>query len=500
MMKNIIGLFFTIAFLTQKLKLVDRRVQRFSPVALAALLSPMLLGLLPLSVLAGSVEIYRWETKEDRVTLRVKVVDDDRRPIEGLSLNNFKIEAQRLYGNNNRQDVNSENDDSQTFVLENQGISSSDETSNNSINQTSSSNGRGTAVERIIKFLTPRQSKPDPAYIAILLDMSGSMKHEDAEGIKKVDGAVGAIREFLGKVESDRLPFKVAIIPFGEGCSNSYRVNQNSFENNFYSASSNALYEELERLEKTEPCAATNLYQPVEEAAEFLGNNVNYLVNQESPSTDNIQPRLAVILLSDGYHANREMEQRQFDKLMKALKRHSQISVHTLGYGEPLFNLYDRAKCRQDFNQDELTVDNIAYYCELPQKDITEFIVDERRLKQIARATGGIHEFPNDALAVAENLKTFLTTLREYEITFVMPDADRASLHEIKVRVDSSARDLQLTSEPKVIRMSNFIYRKLPLRSRLGILGLTAIASVAGLVPFIGWSKSLKREAERNLL
>ena len=58
-----------------------------------------LLGLLPLPALASSAEIYRWSSQSNIVTLRVRVVDDENVPIEGLSSQEFEIHTTDKRGN-----------------------------------------------------------------------------------------------------------------------------------------------------------------------------------------------------------------------------------------------------------------------------------------------------------------------------------------------------------------------------------------------------------------
>ena len=98
-------------------------------------------------VLASSVKIIRWSTQCDRVRLRVRVLDKGNVPIQGLKLENFKI-------------------------------------------TTTGQLGQKIAVEPSqMEFLSSQQSKPDPAYLVMLLDMSGSMKHKDLGGKKKQEEA-----------------------------------------------------------------------------------------------------------------------------------------------------------------------------------------------------------------------------------------------------------------------------------------------------------------------
>lgn len=107
---------------------------------------------------------------------------------------------------------------------------------------------------------------------------------------------------------------------------------------------------------------------------------------------------------------------------------------------------------------------------------------------------------PNQIRLISPEQSPFLTTLREYEITYKQPGADRATKHSTTVKVNSSSRKINnIASDPKQITMGNFIYTTLPFKERLSILGFTALFAIVGLFAFKGWSKHLKEEAERNL-
>jgi hypothetical protein len=168
-----------------------------------------------------------------------------------------------------------------------------------------------------------------------------------------------------------------------------------------------------------------------------------------------------------------------------------------MGYGETLRQLRDRAdNC--NLSDSELTVDKVIENCTLPGEDIREFIVDEKRLEKIADATEGIYKLPGNAEEVLETLKTFLTTLREYEIIYRQPGSERASRHETVLQVVSNSKGLNvITSE--TIRMPNFNYCPLPLSKRWPILALTLTVLGIGLFLFKRWSDELKSQNETLL-
>lgn len=426
-----------------------RRLKRIAIVFLVALWSQ--------PVLASSVDIVRWSTQCDNVTLRVKAVDDSNVPIQGLKAKDFQLKT---------------------------------------------TNARGeqiTLKPSQIKFITSQQSQPDPAYLVMLLDMSGSMKNQDLAGKKKQEEAVKAVREVIRDIRAENMPVQIALIPFGEAgksCKQGFKVDADEISRRLVNVTNNQLDQQLNTLAGIEVCAATIIYERLAETVKFLGE-----INFQSPTKDlmgqPLPPRLAVILLSDGYDVSRSNEKERFQNLIEVLHQYPQVTVHAMGYGETLRQLRERSNC--SLSDSQLTVDNISAVCRLPGKDINEFIVDESRLNEIAQATGGIYRLPGNAQEVVETLRTFLTTLREYEITYRQPGSDRASLHQTTVGVIAPSRPLNLTAEVKLIRMSNFNYCPLPLPNRFGILVLTLIGGLSGLFFFIIWSKNLKDQAEKTL-
>jgi len=410
----------------------------------------LLMGLWSQPVLANSVEIVRWSTQCDNVKLRVKVVDDSNVPIEGLKAQDFRIQTTNAMG--------------QEIILQSSQI----------------------------KFISSQQSEPDPAYLVMLVDMSGSMRQSDLAGKQKQEEAVNAIREVIHDIRSENMPVHIAIVPFGEGGKNceGFRVDTDIISGNLVKASNSQLDQKLDDLAAINVCASTKIYEPLGEVVSYLGEtnfsqSSNELIGQEPP------PRLAVILLSDGYDISRSDEIQRFDNLMNIFYQYPQVTVHTMGYGETLRQLRDRSNCY--LSDSQLTVEKVSSACRLPGKDINEFIIDESRLNEIAQATGGIYRLPGNAEEVVETLRTFLTTLREYEMIYQQPGSDRASLHQTTVGVIDLDRDLELTAEPETIRMSNFNYCPLPFTRRFNILTVTLIfLGLPGLLLFRGWSKKLK--------
>jgi hypothetical protein len=462
----------------------------------------ILLGLFPLASLAYTIEVTPKGTQGEQVTLKVQVLDDQRVPIQGLTKEDFAIQTNRT--------------DKQT-------------------------SGQKSIKAQVVEFLQPSQTQADPADIVILLDMSASMKHPvspNKEQVTKLQGAIDATREFLATVRKDNLPFNVAIVPFAYGCDYSYEVNSSIIAKKLLPVNQDngQLDKTLDELSQVPVCGATNLYDPLKEAVQYLGNaqrvaeiekksqSHSLLVKwftQSSTQFQFSQRRLAVILLSDGFHVYKgkketepEPEPEQFESLKETLNPSAKesdqnltsnltVTVHTLGYGEPLTTLRDRAYCPDNITDQELEGEDRfskLRKCKLPEGiDITEFIVDKKRLTEIAQATGGIHLFPDNAQDVAESLKTFLTSLREYEITVTIPDADRGSTHEVILEVNNFERGIDTKSEPIKMTMGNFLYKTLPPPQRFGILFLIMLGGGLGVYSFNNWSQKLKQAAKKFL-
>lgn len=428
-------------------------------------------SMIPVPVLAGSVEITRSIPDGDRVTLKIKVLNDENVPILGLTPQEFKI----LTTDKNFKPINPSS----------------------------------------VRFkLNPpeKQSKPDPAYVILLIDMSGSMnkKEKDVNGNdlskdRKIDLAVQGIKVLIEQAKQDKIPLKLAIIPFGEGGGSKceYLVNEKIItDRKFRELTDSELTNQLNQLAnpEKEPCAATNLYDPLAEAVKYLGTPEHFSDNSASlGAEEQPQPRLGVILLSDGYHTNRNNEEQQFKDLQSVLKNNPEVTVHTLGYGESLANLVSRAQCKQklEFSYgQEINVDDVTKNCLLFNDDITTFIVDERRLDEIAKTNpGGIYRHSPDAETLKKSLLTFLTTFSEYELIYRQPGAKRLTRHQTTIQVTS----LNLTSEPKEIRVCIRGCHIFDFEELLTILAATLLLFVLGVWLFIQWGKHIKNEFKKGL-
>jgi Mg-chelatase subunit ChlD len=423
-----IGLFTITASLTRKLSL--------SILIVASLTLPSF-GQAKVAEIVGNPKVDK-----NRISIRIGVETEDDRPVMGLQDTDFKLIV-----------------DNQEVTFKNQDWKSSEETI------------------------------PPPAYIIVLLDMSGSMDKPDSRGGKKITGAINAIRKFT-KMSSERGgQTQISIVPFGESGTNckGYPINNDTLDK-FFFAGDFKLQNHLNFLAGLKPCASTDLYEPLTKAVRFLANGEDTRFYPSEKSQEP-QPRLSIILLSDGYH-NKANEEKDFQTLKTLLQRNTEITVHTLGYGlTPTYlgQKYQlgRPATRGDIGKGEKKV---------PEEEF----VDEKRLAEIAKLTGGIAEFSGDADAIAENLELFLNALLgEYEIIYTQPDAKRGSNHNIQVEVSSPGSE-PVKSEAKSYRIGVFGW-PLPLETRLIMIGcVLGTIGIGGVVPFFFWGKYLKEEALRD--
>ena len=369
---------------------------------------------------------------EDRVTVRVKVKDELEKPVMGLNHTDFNLEV-----------------DGKEVTL----------------------NGKD--------WKSPEETIPPPAWIVVLLDFSGSMNQPDSRGNTKLAGAVKAIRRFIQLSAERGGNTQIAIVPFGDAGGNcqGYPVNKKTLDK-FFSAGDFKLQNYLDYLAGLTPCAATNLYDPLEEAVRFLDNrqDARFHLPEESTAPD---PRLSVVLLSDGYH-NKPNEERDFERLIGLLQSKSEIVIHTLGYGLTPEELAKKYK----------VVTRRATRVDLESGTIpAEEFVDKEKLAQIAKATGGIAEFSGNARDIAESLQIFLNSLLgEYEISYTHPNAERGSKHEVSVAANS------VSSEPKPYIITVF-GRSLSRPIRISMIVFTLLLiGLGGILPFQMWAKKLKYE------
>ena len=358
--------------------------------------------------------------------------------------------------------------------------------------------------------IIPTFAKTTPADVIIMLDMTGSMKHSDSSGTIKFKAAINAINKFIDAVNNKpNLTVRIGLAPFGEG-GNEFKVTNKSLEENFYSSQSSKLKEKVEQLSNQTLSASTNLYKPLTTAVEYL-RDTGFSNSGNNNSTNNRDPQqLVVILLSDGFHNyQRDTEETQFNRLRDILKPQDQkiprVTVHTLGYGESLKDIYNNSQCSLKLTEAQLTKDDIIIKDKVIEKiinncrrvsskiSIDEFIVDQPRLRQIANLTGGIHQFPDNAEEVAESLIKFLETLQEYQLEYNQPEADRATKHQAKVLVKN------LTSNAMDYRICNIGCPPLKEGERtLLALGTLTMFGLMGIFPFMKWSQRLRQDYRKQ--
>lgn len=425
MIKRFIDLYITIVFLTRKLSLSIGMLVCFA--------SPSLGQIKKVEIVDNPI------INDNRVTVRIKVKGAEERPVMGLENTDFQLKVDGKEKEFFSQDWKSQ-----------------------------------------------EESIPPPARIVMLLDFSGSMEKSDIKGTKKIEGAIEAIRKLINVLEERGGDTKIAIVPFGKPGMNckGNPVNQETLDK-FFSASDFKLINHLDYLASLTPCASTNLYEPLKRTVKFLANTRNTDLYPEKNSTQP-QPRLSIILLSDGYH-NFANEEQDFQKLITFLKKNNNIVVHTLGYGltpEQLGQKYRLGKpaTRADINTGKI-----------PEAEF----VDKQRLAQIAKATGGIAEFSGDAQAVAQNLLLFLNSLLgEYEITYTQLNPERGSKHKVKVLVTSKQSSVESSAKEYMISVFG---RSLPLSVRLSMIAtIFLLLTLGGVIPFYFWGEHLKKQALRD--
>lgn len=426
MRKNIIALSTTTAFWTPRLSL--------SLLLLLTMVCPSLAQVKKAEIIGSPT------FKDDRVTIRIKVKGGDDRPVMGLEDSNFKLTV-------DKKEVEVEPKD----------------------------------------WKSPEETVPPPAWIVVLLDFSGSMNQVDSGGTKKIAGAINAIREFT-KISAERGGnTQISIVPFGKAGSKCPEspVNKETLDK-FLAANDFKLQNNLDYLKSLTPCASTDLYEPLTKAVKFLGNSEDSRFSLPENSFQP-QPRLSIILLSDGYH-NVPNEGADFASLTKLLKRHENITVHTLGYGLTPEQLGVKYKLGRPATRADLKKGKV------PEAEF----VDQKRLGEIAKLTGGIAEFSGNAERIAENLQLFLNALLgEYEITFTQQEAERGSKHQVQVKVSSQKGKAK---ESQIIEYIMPVFgRSLPLGVRLiMVISVLLIVIIGGVVPFHYWGKYLKAEAQRD--
>ncbi len=320
----------------------------------------------------------------------------------------------------------------------------------------------------------PEQTTPPPAWVIFLLDYSGSMKDDDESGKVKLLGATEAIREFAEVAATRKGETKIAVVPFattGPGCTNAIdrrlreykgHIVTRSLLNDFYSPETlETRIQELEEVKElggiNQLCGATDIYQPLVKAVQFLNNPEDERFNPQPKrfQPPPIQPQLSIILLSDGKDTEYE-DDLDFGTLKSELQGNQSITIHTLGYG----------------------------------KD--DGSVDKQALADIANLTNGIPQFSGNAAKVARDFIDFLNAGEEYHITYPETNPERGKAHSVFVTVKSPDGS-RTPSESKEYRGIVF-GRKASLPQRTFILAVVIATWGLYILLFNLLGKFLKRQ------
>ena len=339
---------------------------------------------------------------------------------------------------------------------------------------------------------SPEESQPPPAWIVVLLDHSGSMRQQDKGGQTRIDSAISAIRRFLADTQNRGGDTRVAIVPFGigRGECDGHDVTREGISQRFFPPGDTRQENVLRYLESETPCASTDIYGPMNEAVRLLTDPDDQRFNLPEDSSDP-EPRLSVILLSDGYH-NRPNREQDFENLIDLLNNdENQITVHTLGYGytqEELGEMYDLGR--------PATIDDVQNSNESDNLIPDELFVEEEPLRKMSEATGGIAEFSGDEDEISQALRLFLDALLgEYELIY-QENADRGEIRQVEVQVEVNDEEVFSNSESYTVPVFG---RSLPLGTRLTMTGvLLILLGFGGVLPFYLWGQKLKRDAEED--
>jgi len=436
----------TIASLTHKLSL--------SMIMLSALITPAW-GIKP--------EITDIEDIDDKVTLQIQVTGEESKPIMGLAESDFQLKV--LDKKNNK-----------TYQ----------------------------GKQLPFDWKSPRETTPPDAWIVVLIDFSGSMNCSQAlntkcdakavaKGKRKLDAAINALGTFIKFASERKGNTYLSIVPFGvEGkndkpgaCDYYPKVTSETLDN-FSLVQDVKLTNFLGSLANKTPCATTNFYQALKETVKFFKNDKEgrFYPKDKEGKPLKPQPRLSIILLSDGFDNNSNYQEIQ--KTLANLQNNKDIVVHTLGYGltpQQLGKKYSLGKpaVRGDINNPKLSQET--------REQLEKEFVDQKQLAEIAKLTGGVTEFAGDADEIAEKLEIFLDAIQgRYEISYIQPNVRRGGEYVATV----STQKVASQSKPYTL---DFFGRTLPLETRILMLICIFLAlGLGGVIPFYYWGKWLKEK------
>ncbi|MCZ8223676.1 MAG: VWA domain-containing protein [Microcystis sp. LE19-84.1B] len=315
------------------------------------------------------------------------------------------------------------------------------------------------------KFKNPLEAEPPPAYILVLLDMSGSMNcstdldskgvcnNAVPEGKRKLDAALSALTTFIEEAKKRGGNTNVAIIPFGYGFD--YKPIENLEDlNKLYSVSDSKTTAAITNLQKQTPRAATNIYHTLGKAVEFFTNpptdelkNKFYPFDEKKSEPIEPKPRLAVILLSDGFDTQydsrdekkaRQLQKTKLEEIKGKLADNPQITIHTLGYGLNAEQLQKKFGTSQwsEINRPPSKDNGKIPSGKIPSNEY----LDVDGLEQISKITtpNGLFAISGNSEEIASSLRLFLDAiLGEYEVTYTHPNPQRGRLYKTSVTADN---------------------------------------------------------------
>ncbi|MDJ0508908.1 MAG: vWA domain-containing protein [Crocosphaera sp.] len=431
------------------------------------------------------LKIVKLIKNQDEITLRLKAIGEEERPVMDLKEDNFKLIVT----------------DTATDSLV-------------------SPNADETYSEITPKpiWKSPKDTVPDDAYIVVLFDMSGSMKcssdinlnsekncDDIPKGERKYDEAMDALKKFVQEAKTWGGNTYISIVPFGYVenkalCSidksfiNVDRKTLNDFHN--LSDPQEKLTEFIDNdLSTKTPCTATNIYDSLEKSVKFLTNRSDerfYPVDEEGKLTEN-QPRLSIILFTDGFDTKylgstktetENIQERQINKIKRILTNNPEFAIHTLGYGLHPKKLAEKYGLGEKLNWYKHIDWNNDKTKPIPPQEY----LDYESIEKISNLTkgNGLCRVAGDKDEITESLKEFLEAiLGEYEITYQHPNPEKGRRYE----VISSVAPIKSNSEEYIIPSLGGVTAPPPMV--VGALIVSILLMVLLGIMYFLWTKKL---------
>lgn len=366
--------------------------------------------------------------------------------------------------------------------------------------------------------IKPAQSTPTPARVVMLLDYSGSMNAPDTKGNTKIEGSLQGIEKFLELGDKNKETSgidwnntKMVIVPFGianktqcqgnqvvDQLIGSQNPNSKAMITNFFPVDSAQIKTNIDFYRNNPPCdsTSTNLYDALATTYEVLWDQSDtdlYPTNTQTP-----QPRLFIILLSDGFNTEpfdnnyknfnvvaQRCHQAHFDKLNREYLQKEKgidLKIFTLAYGlneeilgEPRKNGFDKVKLGlrdneafyADLGRDANCTDvKFTNYEKLPIP--ARIFVDTKSLNDIAVNTGGFLSISGDADGIIKSFAEIRDAiLGEYEFIYTPPNADKGKKYQVEVTTKYQNQTLSDTDE---VTMKGILNDPLPMDQSFVIL------------------------------